>query len=114
MANSTANSTLNATTEQEPSNLHVFIGTSIFSIVYLIVMMIPTTVVNGLTLFAIYKDPLKCFRNPLAIFVTGVIAADFLTGLIGEPIMAAGITHAWNTGKEIGIQVYLGGLYALE
>ncbi|KAK3708589.1 hypothetical protein QZH41_002414 [Actinostola sp. cb2023] len=72
-------------------------------------MAIATTVVNGLTLFAIYKDPLKCFRNPLAIFVTGVIAADFLTGLIGEPIMAAGIAHAWNTGNEIGIHVLIVG-----
>ena len=77
--------------------------------VYIFLVAIATVVVNSLTLYAIYKDPLKCFRNPLATFVTGALVADLVTGLIGEPVIVAGISHAWRTGEDIGIHVLIVG-----
>jgi hypothetical protein len=60
-----------------------------FSIVYLSFLALGTIAANGFTLYAIYKDPLKCFRTPLTIFITAIIVSDFLTGLIVEPVLAA-------------------------
>lgn len=92
-----------------PENFHILKAVWIFSFVYIFIVAIATVVVNSLTLYAIYKDPLKCFRNPLAIFVTGVLVADLVTGLIGEPVIVAGITHGWRTGELIGFKVLIVG-----
>ena len=71
--------------ENEPAVLHWF---RLFSIIYLSILSVATTLLNGFTLFVIFKDPLKCFRTPLTIFITGIIASDFIIGLVGEPILA--------------------------
>lgn len=96
-------------TEALPED-HFSMGIYIFQLVYIFVVAIATIVINGLTLYAIYKDPLKCFRNPLTIFITGVLAADFLTGLLGEPLIASGVAHLWLTGNEAGLRVLILGM----
>ena len=44
---------------------------------------------NGVVLFAVFKDPLKCFRTPLTFLVTGIVIADFLVGLVVGPVTIA-------------------------
>lgn len=43
-----------------------------------------TLTINGLLLFVIFKDPLKCFRRPFAVLLTGLATTDFLVGAIGD------------------------------
>ena len=83
MTNPTTN-----TTEPAP-NWHLYGAVETFSVIFLSFLALGTTTANGFTLFAIYKDPLKCFRTPLTIFITGILVSDFLTGLIVEPVLAA-------------------------
>lgn len=90
--------------------MHLLLVFWMFEVVYIVFAAIATIVLNGLTLFAIYKDPLKCFRNPLTIFITGVLVADFFTGLLGEITIVAGISHAFHTGSEVGWGVLLYGV----
>ncbi|XP_020907612.1 adenosine receptor A3 [Exaiptasia diaphana] len=101
--------TTNHSDYEMPKNFHILEGIWMFLFVYVFVVAIATVVVNSLTLYAIYKDPLKCFRNPLAVFVTGVLVADLVTGLIGEPVIVAGISHAWRTGETVGFRVLIVG-----
>lgn len=105
MSNSTAamfTPTLNSSTESDavPENIDLYYGVTMFSIVFLFVVMIPTVIINGMTLFAIYKDPLKCFRNPLMVFATGVIVADFISGLIVFPFFGAVYAHDLHIGEN--------------
>jgi len=76
-------------TDQQPANAHILYGVTVFSIVYVFVLMIPTVIINAMTLFAVYKDPLKCFTKPLGMFSAGVIAADFILALIVFPFFGA-------------------------
>lgn len=81
MAGPTTNTT-------EAPNWHMYGAVETFSVVFLSFLALGTTVTNGFTLYAIYKDPLKCFRTPLTIFISGILVSDFLTGLIVEPVLA--------------------------
>ena len=54
---------------------------------YLIASIITLTI-NGSLLFVIFKDPLKCFRRPFAVFITGLAVTDFLVGAIGDTTSA--------------------------
>lgn len=47
-----------------------------------------TLTINGLLLYVIFRDPLKCFRRPFAILITGLSATDFLVGAIGDTTSA--------------------------
>ena len=47
-----------------------------------------TVTINGLLLFVIFKDPLKCFRRPFAVLITGLAITDFLVGAIGDTTSA--------------------------
>ncbi|XP_032232756.1 melanocortin receptor 5-like [Nematostella vectensis] len=59
-----------------------------FSIVFLSFLAVGTVLVNGIALLAIYKDPLRCFRTPLTIFITGILISNMATGLFVEPYFA--------------------------
>ena len=47
-----------------------------------LLLCIATTVTNFLLLVVLYKDPVKCFRKPISIFIATVAVLDFLTGAI--------------------------------
>lgn len=47
-----------------------------------------TVTINGLLLFVMFKDPLKCLRRPFAVLITGLAATDFLVGAIGDTTSA--------------------------
>lgn len=73
---------------------------SVTSCVFLSFIALATVVINGISLCAIYKDPLKCFRNPFSVFITGILVSDFLTGLIVEPVFVASYA-LWMTDVDI-------------
>lgn len=56
--------------------------------IYLSIIAVITALGNGLLLIAIIKDPFKSFRTPTTVFVVGLALADFLTGLIVDPLTA--------------------------
>lgn len=49
---------------------------------------IVTITINGLLLFVLFRDPLKCFRKPFAVLITGLATTDFLVGAIGDTTSA--------------------------
>ena len=49
---------------------------------------IVTVTFNGLLLYVMFKDPLKCFRRPFAVYVTGLAMTDFLFGAVLGPLSA--------------------------
>ena len=49
---------------------------------------IVTVTINGLLLFVIFRDPLKCFRKPFGVLITGLAATDFLFGAIVDTVYA--------------------------
>lgn len=78
----------------------IFEKVSISSSVFLSIVALATVIINGISLYAIYKDPLKCFRNPFSVFITGILVSDFLTGLVVEPVFVASYT-LWLTDVNI-------------
>ena len=60
---------------------------SLVGALYLIASILTVTI-NGLLLFVIFKDPLKCFRRPFAVLITGLTANDFLVGAIFDSLSA--------------------------
>ena len=56
--------------------------------IYLSIIAAVTVFGNGLLLLAIIKDPFKAFRTPTTVFIVGLALADFLTGLIVDPLTA--------------------------
>ena len=76
---------MNDTTSQvDPLRKAVYISTGVL---YLIASLL-TTVVNGLLLFAIYKDPYKCFRKPFTVLLAGLAVTDFLVGCLTDCMWA--------------------------
>lgn len=69
-----------------PDSVRIGVCASVGAL-YLIASILTVTV-NGLLLFVIVKDPLKCFRRPFAVYITGLATTDFLFGAIGDPISA--------------------------
>ena len=59
-----------------------FIEMKTWSFVYYVVVTTITIVANGLLIFAMLKDPLKCFLNPTSYFVFHLAFSDFLNSLI--------------------------------
>ncbi len=73
--------------------------------VYLSIMVI-AAIANVLLLLAIYKNPLKCFRNPTTYFIANVAIADLLSSLFHfEEVLVTQTTYgstfcfpgAWGT-----------------
>jgi hypothetical protein len=68
---------------------NAFLTTCYGSGIYLSVISILTVLANGILLIALYKDPLRHrSRHPLTIFIMGLAAADFLTGISVDPLFA--------------------------
>ncbi|XP_031555805.1 beta-4C adrenergic receptor-like [Actinia tenebrosa] len=67
----------------------VFYTTHLVSFVLMVFLSITTVVGNGLLLLATWKDPFRSFRNPTSILVASLGFADFLTGLIVDPLAAS-------------------------
>ncbi|XP_068737753.1 cannabinoid receptor 2-like [Montipora capricornis] len=65
-----------------------FLTISMISAVYLSILSVVTTLANGVLLVALYQDPFKVLRQPPTIFITGLALADFLTGVVVEPLFA--------------------------
>ena len=66
-----------------------FLSTCYGSGIYLSVISVLTTLANGILLIALVRDPLRHrSRHPLTIFITGLAAADFLTGISVDPLFA--------------------------
>ena len=57
----------------------------------LLLFAVLISVSNGLLLFALYKDPLKTFRNATAVLVAALGITDFLTGCVTA--VDVGICH---------------------
>ena len=74
----------NASLEQADYSSYL---TTLYVSAFLFTVLSPITVAsNGLLLVAIYKDPFKCFRTPVTIFIISLAVVDLLTGLIVEPL----------------------------
>lgn len=69
-----------------PDKLRVGVCSTVGAL-YLLASIITLTI-NGLLLFVIFKDPLKCFRRPFAVLITGLATTDFLVGAIGDTTSA--------------------------
>lgn len=56
--------------------------------IYLLICVI-AAISNALLLYAIYKNPLKCFRNPTSYFIANLAVVDFLNSItyIAELLM---------------------------
>lgn len=80
---------MNVTYTSEPVDLTMMYSAETFTIIFLYLLGLLTTAFNAFTLYAIYKDPLSCFRTPLTTFITGIIISDLLTGMIVEPAVAS-------------------------
>ena len=48
--------------------------------IYLLICVI-AAISNALLLYAMYKNPLKCFRNPTSYFIANLAVVDFLTSI---------------------------------
>ena len=60
---------------------------------------------NGLLLFAIYRDPLRCFHNPTTIFVLNLTVSDLLNNCINFSELFLSLT---NIGGVHGLPKLLG------
>ena len=69
-----------------PEKLRIGVCSSVGAL-YLVASIF-TLIINGLLLFVIFKDPLKCFRRPFAVLITGLATTDFLVGAIGDTTSA--------------------------
>lgn len=69
-----------------PEKLRIGVCSTVGAL-YLLASIITLTI-NGLLLFVIFKDPLKCFRRPFAVLITGLATTDFLVGAIGDTTSA--------------------------
>ena len=56
----------------------ICLGTGISFLFLSLLIVIP----NGIVLIAVYKNPLRCFRRPFAVFLRFIPAVDFLTGAV--------------------------------
>ena len=69
-----------------PEKLRVGVCSTVGALYSLAAIITLTT--NGLLLFVIFKDPLKCFRRSFAVLLTGLATTDFLVGAIGDTTSA--------------------------
>ena len=58
-------------------------------IVLLVTLCTVATVANGLLLIVLYKDPLKCFRTPIVVYIASLALLDLLSGSVTGP----GVIH---------------------
>lgn len=72
-------------TNDEATAPTTFLPTAIF----LIFMTVITAPANGFLLLALFKDPLRCFRSPSVLLVKSMSAANFLIGVLVEPLQCA-------------------------
>ena len=97
--NATANHTLNSTsnaTLKDPAGttpagsptIQDLLNVTLASSFYMYIMSLVTIVGNGLLLFLFFKSPSRWFRQPSVYFLAALALADFLTGLIPEPLYA--------------------------
>ena len=68
--------------------LHTYRHIKLASAIILCILSPVTVISNALLLTAIYKDPLRCFRTPMAFFIAGLAVADFVIGFTVEPLFA--------------------------
>ena len=48
-----------------------------------------SSVINGLLLIVLYKNPFKSFRRPFSILIIGLVTTDFLKGLLADSMSAS-------------------------
>ena len=53
--------------------------------VFLVVFCTVASVANGLLLIVLYKDPLRCFRKPIVVYIAALALLDFLSGSVTGP-----------------------------
>lgn len=81
MDSSNSNDSINYTDNFE--NCETFLGTiKPWNFIISVCICVIATIANLLLLFAIYKNPLKCFRNPTSLFIANLGIADLLNSLI--------------------------------
>lgn len=78
----------NQTDDVSETLVSAFYTTHLVSSVLLVLLSIATVAGNGLLLLATWKDPFKSFRNPTSILVASLGFANFLTGLVVDPLAA--------------------------
>lgn len=83
------NATLENKTHHDPFQTKMEVKLSLISAISLLIISVITVVGNGVLCLAMYKDPLKCFRTSPMLFVANLAIADFLTGLIVDPLYTA-------------------------
>ena len=81
---------MNSTAATLDSDVHSYLHTlyvmQYLTMFHLGFLSVGTTLLNGFVLAAIYKDPLKCLRSPCSTLIAGLAIADFLTGILVEPL----------------------------
>lgn len=77
-----------------PPSWDTFVTISLISATSSVILALVTATGNGLLLLAIWKDPLHCFRTPVTLIVLSLAVADFITGVIIDPLHAfLGFVH---------------------
>lgn len=88
ITNVSLNATQSSILRGSPILWNAFLATSCTSAIFLAVLSVLTAAANGLLLLVLYKDPLKRLRQPSTILINSLAFADFLTGVLVDPIFS--------------------------
>lgn len=51
-------------------------------LIFLVLFCSVASVANGLLLVVLYKDPSRCFRKPIVVYIAALALMDFLSGSV--------------------------------
>ena len=60
----------------------------ICSAVLALLLILPISTVNGFLLLVLYRDPLRCMRKPVHVFIASLAISDFMTGILSDTSIA--------------------------
>ncbi|XP_068679862.1 adenosine receptor A3-like [Montipora foliosa] len=72
-------------TNLAPVDPSFYLNTQLATAICLLFLSPITIISNVLLLFTLFRDPLKCFRNPATYFVVALALVDISTGILVEP-----------------------------
>ena len=86
----------------------------IWSAVLALLLILPTSTTNGFLLLVLYRDPLKCMRKPVHVFIASLAISDFMTGILSDTSIAVrelacyggDIRHPGSIGDFTGITYF--------
>ena len=60
----------------------------IWSAILALLLILPISTSNGFLLLVLYRDPLKCMRKPVHVFIASLAISDFMTGILSGTSIA--------------------------